>query len=174
MYYKKILHELNHCNKIVEKTAVKKLQRHNEQYKKYIKDILPKLPKKAKSLFKQWGIFHDGALLFFSCGDIKWRQNFVEIKVERPSNGTKYSGIYILKYKDIRRCIFDFPSNKPMISEENSFGTWHCDELTLLKDQWMRHEILLISGATILIEFKRFSYSKMPCLTQKFIQAGNE
>lgn len=68
---------------------------------------------------------------------------------------------YILKYKNVRRYILDYPSDCPLWFEgKNGLGSWGYDELRYLGTGSFRHEMLLHSGAVIIVEFKSFTYSR--------------
>ena len=126
--------------------------------------IKPQLSKKAQQFFTKVSL-HDGTLISFSVGDVLNKRshlrypknNFAEIKV------LKFDGkhVYILRYSKIRACKMDYPGDPVLFLNDNlTFNDWGYDELCLLEDQWLRHDILFASGATISIEFMHFNYSR--------------
>jgi hypothetical protein len=156
---------LNSGDKHLAEKASKQWDRNNRLYQKHLNKILPNVPKKAQNFFGKVSL-HDGTLLKFSTGDKmkKGRDgdyfiagSFAEIEVLCP-RGTY---IYTLSYPVIRKCIVDFHSNSPFLPDkERIYEDWGYHEFSLTKDKWMRHEILFSTGATILLEFKRFSYKR--------------
>jgi len=142
-------------------------------YQKYLKRVLPDLPKQVQNFFGKVSL-HDGMLLSFSTGDkIKNRKrtvptkNFAEIKILEPN----YKYIYTLLYSEVRKCMIDYPGESPLfLGEDWTYGDWGYDELYFTKDKWLCHEILFSSGATILLESKHFSYerkSSKACLDRR-------
>lgn len=68
---------------------------------------------------------------------------------------------YTLRYKQVRNVQVNFPSDQPLFYEEGSgLDDWGYDELTAADERFLSHEILFSSGATILIEFMVFNYSR--------------
>jgi len=64
-----------------------------------------------------------------------------------------------LKYINVRKYVFDYPSSQPLwFDSKKALGAWGYDELSR-QNGYMRHEILLHSGTTLLIEFEKFIYS---------------
>jgi hypothetical protein len=148
-------------------SAIKQWRTNLRIYLKYIDRMSPQLGHLICHFIHKIPL-HDGHIDSFSCiAKIVERKNggynrykYVEIRVIHPFK----SYIYVLKYSKVRTCVFDFPSKTPMSLPETNYGSWGYDEFTLLSDHWIRHEILLDSGATILIEFKRFSYKRQKSL----------
>lgn len=66
---------------------------------------------------------------------------------------------YVLHYREVKRYIIDFPMETSLWIEGPQGYGWAYDELSYSGNGYFRHEILLHSGATILIEFKKFNYS---------------
>ena len=106
---------------------------------------------------------HDGEIILFSMGDLltflkhwtKVRSNFVEMKILHP----ELNGIYTLCYSKIRSYKIEYSTNPPISLESDSYilGCWGYDELSMTKDKWLRHEILFDTGASVTIEFEKFS-----------------
>jgi hypothetical protein len=136
-------------------------------YRAQLEGLRTKLSKNAQRFFDSISL-HDGLLLSFSIGDDveektdpkTWkRQTSAFLKVRLSSNN---SPIYTLKYTGVRRCVVDFPSDSPIFhGGENGFDDWGYAELSDAADGHLQHEILFASGATILIEFRRFSYKRI-------------
>lgn len=106
----------------------------------------------------------DGVLLNFTYGDHfqcngKWqkkRRHGVELKVLHP----KGKFIYTLVFGEIRRCLYDYPTEYNFIDNYNIWQSddWAFEEITLTDDNWLRFELWFYTGTTVLIEFKRFTY----------------
>jgi hypothetical protein len=68
--------------------------------------------------------------------------------------------LYTLRYERLHRALFDFPSAQPWYMRfgdraSNPIDDWMADEITVVDDQILRHEVLFSSGATLLIEFEK-------------------
>lgn len=137
-----------------------------KRYSQYLNKIKPKISSKMFRLFSKHhfngeyilniNIINKGkAYIQKETKELHLRggKNEIIIKTLCPTKK-----IYFFKYKDVRKYIIDYPSNLPL-GFDNGCDSWGYDELDYLKDGYFRHEILLHSGATILIEFKQFSYS---------------
>lgn len=69
--------------------------------------------------------------------------------------------VYILEYQCVSRYILDYPTETPLCFEgKQGLGSWGYDELSYIKRGVFRHEIMMHSGAIILIEFKKFNCIK--------------
>jgi len=139
--------------------AKRRVKYNAQQYTKNLNKILPRMPCKSRSFFKRNCQLADGSIQQITFSNIYLQsktKNIVEISVIHPENGKQY----VLKYRNIRKCIFEYPSDAPMYYEENKcgFGKWFADELTMSKDGWFTHEILFDTGASLLLEFRSFSY----------------
>lgn len=146
------------------KSLSKKWNKNLESYWDYIKSIEPKLKGHAKRFFPKMSL-HDGTLKQFSIGDILPKKGhrassvgtYAEFQILLPDSDK----LVILKYKNIRKCNIDYPSDFPLfLNDNNSFGDWGYDEFKLLDDSWMQHEILFSTGMVIIMEFKKFTYNK--------------
>lgn len=159
----KLWADYNSSVRSVWKKADKQWGRNVKSYVRQLKKILPKLSRNARRFFGKVDL-HDGELLLISMGDIltflkKWikvRTNFIEIKVLHSES----LELYILSYSGIRNYKIEYSSCSPIYDERDPYilGDWGYDELTMTKDKWLKHEILFGSGATIILEFKHFSY----------------
>ena len=141
-------------------------------YQEQLKTLQSRLNEPAYRFFSEENL-HDGRVLSFTAGDaihhnihgselfdINIHNPTVEIKVL----GSQLDAQYTLKYSKVRRVVFDYPSETPLFHDEgNHIGDWGYDELTAADRSYLRHEILFASGTTILIEFKDFSYERVPC-----------
>jgi len=88
----------------------------------------------------------------------KWkrkRKHCVHIKILHPKG--KY--IYTLEFTEIRKFQFDY-SQCESDSEYATWceGEWAYEEITMTDDNWIRFEVWMFSGPTVLIEFKNFNY----------------
>ena len=152
----------NSPNKKLAEKARKQADRRRKAYWKYIDSICPQLPQRTARYFRTMSL-HDGSLMairmqeFVRNNRFK-RNNFVEMEVEHPEMNYDYT----LRYSDVSKFRIDYPSETPLWCDEPSytFGTWGYDELFLMKNGLLRHEILFESGATILLEFKTFSHRR--------------
>ena len=138
-----------------------------KKYKEYLESLRPHLSKKAQSFFINFHLhdLHDGKLLSFSTGDLLGRNNYpysnyTEIKILNHIN----THIYLLRYTKVSKCSLDFPSDEPVYHSEGEYiySDWWYDELSMGKKGIFRHEILFASGATALIDFKHFTFKKVP------------
>ena len=147
---------------ISDDSVYKKWQDNIVAYGNYIDTIKPYLSKKAVSFFTKVSL-HDSILLSFSAGDslskfMNVTTNFIEIRARKYETGYDYK----LRYTKVSKCSFDFPSDKPMNYWPDifSFGEWMYDELSMIRNDFFRHKILLSTGAELSIEFRHFTYSR--------------
>ena len=87
----------------------------------------------------------------------------MEVRLEAvpyASLGRKRSP-YILRYRQVRRLVVDFPSDQPAFwGPGQGLGDWGYDELTAAGREYLRHEILFASGSTILVECRSITARK--------------
>jgi hypothetical protein len=134
------------------------------KYHKALDRILVNMPKRNRAFFKKSGQLAHGTIHQIIYGALPKKtscffkkKNYVEIHVTHAENGK----LYILKYRDIRKCIFDYPSKEPIYyydEKQPQIGDWFADELCMTKDGWLTHEIIFRSGAILFLEFRDFSY----------------
>lgn len=115
---------------------------------------------------------HDGRIVSFNVGegiDLDYEkeetfslEEFSETKVQIEVLEAYFEEIYLLKYEQVQKVVFDFPTNNPLFWG-NTIGDWGYDELSAMENDYYRHEVLFSSGAIILIEFQKFSFSKRQC-----------
>jgi len=155
--------EANSRNRSVRKKADQQWNRNLKSYGKQFDKIMPKLTRNAQRFFSKG--MHDSELFSLTMGDhlsflkdwIKVRTNFIEMKLLHPKFPRK---LFTLQYSDILNYKIEYSSDSPIYDERDKqiLGDWGYDELSLTKDKWLKHEILFDTGATITIEFKKFSY----------------
>jgi hypothetical protein len=81
--------------------------------------------------------------------------------------------LYTLNYQGIRRVVFDFPSDDPLFfAEGDNLGDWGYDEVSAPNSSYLRHEVLFSTGNSIIIEFKKFSYSKEACEGSRYLDSA--
>ncbi len=125
------------------------------RYNKNLQRILPKMPKRYQSFFKDIGKLGDGDVSKITYS-VSPQKDFIEIGVTNCNNGK----LYILKFATIRKCNLNYPSDEPIYYDKTSptLGFWFASELGMTRDGWFIYEIIFSSGATLFIEFKKFSY----------------
>jgi len=71
---------------------------------------------------------------------------------------------YVLEYDKVDRIDVNYPGDLELfpIGFDSNLGDWGYDELTCPKKNHFRHEILFASGATITIDFRDFTFRRMP------------
>ncbi|HEX7295903.1 MAG TPA: hypothetical protein VF251_09150 [Pyrinomonadaceae bacterium] len=143
-----------------------------QEYQKQLKALQSRLTKRDYNFFTKLSL-HDGRVTAFTVGDaihhdIQGPEKF-DINVHNPSVEIKVLGWqldmqYTLKYRKVRKVLFDYPTDKPLFHHEGGhIGDWGYDELTAADENFLRHEVLFASGTTILIEFQQFSYEQEKC-----------
>ena len=134
-----------------------------EKYHANLSRVLPNVPKRYRAFFENNAQLGDSTVHKITFGSIPEsmkcqykRKNYVEIYVTHAQNGK----LYVLKYTNIRKCIFDHPSKETIYFEKGKplLDDWYTDELCMTKDKWFTHEIIFKSGATLFLEFEKFSY----------------
>ncbi|MBE0537421.1 MAG: hypothetical protein IH624_17295 [Phycisphaerae bacterium] len=130
------------------------------KYRASLNKTLSRMPKKYWSFFERNCQLADGQVHKILLSNVHLTtkcNNYLEIYVDDPES----CGLYILKYANVRKCVFDYPSKLPIYEDGRwGYGDWFADELTLSKDDWFIHEIVFNTGATLLIEFEKFSLSR--------------
>jgi hypothetical protein len=157
-------------NESTYKKASAHWDRNLKRYVEQLEKLKPRLSKNALRFFTKESI-HDATLIAFTVGDridgypknydsyIK-KQLRTSVRIETLSYDQDY--VYTLRYTGIRKVVFDFPSSSPLFyGMRDAIDDWGYDELTSGGKDYLRHEVLFSSGATILIEFKYFSYKRM-------------
>ena len=156
---------------MIRLAASKKWEKNFVAYYEQLEQIRPRLSVEAYEFFAKITNprLHGDTLLSFSVGDginISPPDLFTFEKHHRETSVTMRvlchheDEIYILNYKQIGRTVFDFPTTEPLFhADEYPIADWGYDELTVVDDEYLRHEILFSSGAIIAIDFKEFSYS---------------
>jgi hypothetical protein len=149
--------------------------KNSKAYYAQLTKLRPRLTKSAWHFFSKVSL-HDGTLLLFLTGDhisenpkslksrtwhwiVNKRQPIVQLQVLHENLRT----IYHLEYRELRKVVFDHPTLAPLdLRYKNPpIVDWGYAELTSANKESLRHEILFSSGASILIEFRRFSYKKV-------------
>lgn len=135
-------------------------------YAEQLRTLEPRLSKRNYKFFTEESL-HDGRLLAFTAGDAVGRQHH-NFNINRHDTtavisviGPNLDAVYTLSYRNLRRAYFDYPTTAPLFhAPGNHIGDWGYDELTAVDENYFQHEILFASGTSILIEFKKFSYTK--------------
>jgi hypothetical protein len=158
--------------------ATKHWQRRFEAYKKHLAKILPKLNSSGRAFFRDALVLHDGTLTRLEVGDrIADPMGAGPRGRNPPKAEVRLSVIsdrvpqrcYLLRYKSVSRIDLSLPGEVELFPSGKypNFGDWGYDELSLRRPGVFRHEILFASGATILTEFKQFSFRRMPLTKQR-------
>jgi hypothetical protein len=141
-------------------------QRAFEQYRVELASLRPKLTSEVYRFFTEADV-HDGELLEFAVLDGSrpapigekgrpWstaRNYPVQVRMEVLDSWDKT--VWRLSYKNVRRLIVDFPTDQPLFhTDGEGFGDWGYHELSDAGNDFLRHEVLFASGATLLLEFK--------------------
>jgi hypothetical protein len=152
-----------------EKTREWARKSSDENFKIYaarLEKLRSRLKERNYEFFKNG--LHDGRLISFSIGDgLKLNfengqpidiNDFSETTVQMRVLNAYFDAIYDLKYEQVGKAVFDFPSDEPLWGTR--IDDWGYDEISEINEKTLRHEILFSSGTTILIEFEVFSYKK--------------
>jgi hypothetical protein len=149
-----------------------------DNYRHELERLKPRLGAQTYEFFTRESL-HDGRVLSLIVGDginhevggvkpfdINARQTAVRIQVF----GSEMDVLYTLSYEGIRRVVFDFPSDEPLFYHEgDNIGDWGYDEISAPDAKYLRHEVLFSSGTSVVIEFKKFSYSKEACKGSRYL-----
>ena len=155
-----------------EKQAHEQGELNAREYVRQLEGLKPLLTDEAYRFFTEESL-HDGRLLAFAAGDginfdAQGSDKF-DINAHDPSVRVRVLGanldvLYTLRYTEVRKVLFDYPTDDPLFHQEGEhIGDWGYDELTAAGDNYLRHEILFASGTTILIEFRQFSWEREEC-----------
>jgi hypothetical protein len=157
-------------NEATYKKSYAQWERNLKKYVEQLEKLKSRLSKNASRFFAEESL-HDATLIGFTVGDRVGRypkdySSFIKNRLRTTVliEALTYSQdkIYTLKYTGIRKVSFDFPSSSPLFHDRGGpIDDWGYDELTAAGKEYLRHEILFSSGATILIEFKHFSYRRV-------------
>jgi hypothetical protein len=140
----------------------------NENFNAYaerLEKLRPELKERNYRFFKN--SLHDGRLVSFSVGDglhIDFEKvtpsiaDFYKTAVAVKVLNAEFDFLYDLKFGNVSKCVFDFPSDEPLWGA--NIDDWGYDEISKLDEKLFRYEILFSSGATALIEFEKFSYKR--------------
>jgi hypothetical protein len=149
-----------------------------DNYRHELEMLRTRLGTKTYEFFSTESL-HDGRVLSFIVGDginhqvggvkpfdINARQTAVRIQVF----GSEMDVLYTLSYEGVRRVVFDFPSDEPLFYHEgDNIGDWGYDEVSAPDANYLRHEVLFSSGTSVIVEFKKFSYSKEACKGSRYL-----
>jgi hypothetical protein len=137
-------------------------------YKKSLQRILPALSPKARRFFLDALLLHDGTLNRMEIGDqidrfaaprrrSDWDRRNVRVRLFVLPRTGEFG--YELEYKLVSNVQFNFPGRLSLFPAGlyPNFGDWGYDELSLVSKALFRHEILFSSGASISIDFQKFS-----------------
>lgn len=154
-FTQKLYYGINSCNKLIAEKAYKEWENNLKSYKAFLDKRASELPPKLSYFI--WNIsLHDGLVLTSSYG------SYINIKDQWHRKRKRYFRIQVLHYKgqylytleftQIRKCETNYTPGKSLYDE------WAYDEISITKDKWVRFEMWMFSGSTILIEFKNFNY----------------
>jgi hypothetical protein len=154
--------------------AFKTWDRRLKLYRKSLNKILPQLRPSARRFFRDALILHDGTLTRMEVGDriadIEGRatRNLVNLRKVDVRLFVLSDVVnqywYVLEYGNVERVELIFPGKLELFpcGIHPNFGDWGYDELTSPERKLFRHEILFASGATIVIDFRHFSFRRRP------------
>ncbi|HYL93358.1 MAG TPA: hypothetical protein VEW69_09405 [Alphaproteobacteria bacterium] len=151
-----------------------------ESYRKHLASLKPRLSKNAWKYFwegfAETGI-HDARLVALTIGDGLRRvpeRSRLKIKADFINQSSKY--LFSFSYSRIKRFDFQFDATvgqhlidratgKDFHSanaylDRNELGDVMGDELTAVDDRYLRHEILFVSQARIVIEAAQLSFGR--------------
>jgi hypothetical protein len=137
------------------RTALADWERASKAYRKYLRSILPKLPKKL-ARFAERECLHDAILLDGFRGHSKLT---LVVKTESPADKR-----FLLEYSLVEKPRIEthlFPADNC-----SATASWLYDEIRLEKQRFghsgpvFSHSILLGDGREITLSFRRFSYSE--------------
>lgn len=142
----------------------------DENFKLYAERLVklrPRLKERNYRFFEDG--LHDARLISFTIGDglhIDFSRDkdasisdFYRTSVEVKVLNADFDAFYVLKYGKVSKSVFDFPSDDPLWGK--NIDDWGYDELSVVDEKVLRHEVLFSSGTTMLIEFEKFSFKKM-------------
>lgn len=103
--------------------------------------------------------FHDFSLVKFELNQNEQSRNHINVRLEVFSHEF---GSYELIYSGVERfgLIFD-RDEMPEFYKMPQLDTWGYDEFLRVENKILSHEILFVSGATILIHFRRIKIKKL-------------
>jgi len=157
--------------------ATKHWQRRFEAYKKQLAKILPKMNSSGGAFFRDALVLHDGTLARLEVGDQLAAPTGDRPRGRNPCRAEVRLSVisdrspkrfYLLRYECVSRIDLSVPGKVELFpsGEYPNFGDWGYDELALRRPTSFRHEILFASRATIVTEFKQFSFRRMALTMQ--------
>jgi len=166
-YYQKALLEAQEGGDPEARSA--RLQERIVAYRAQLAPLLPLLSESGCDFFQQINL-RGGLLLAFSFGDgldtrrhnlDAFDETYRRLRAELQVLSAGRDAIYTLRYTTLRLCTVDAPAGAPDTEgAPGPLGDWQYDELTDAGEAFFRHEIQFVSGATVLLEFRHFSYRK--------------
>ncbi len=141
------------------------------KYTEYINKISSRIPKRFYTMYKKEHLNGDNLidLKIENKGKKYFQKETNEIHLLIKKNELEITinllcpskFIYTLKYGKVKGYTLKYPSDNPVpFAEGDGIGSWGYDELELLKDGYLKHEIMFHSGTIIIIVFKIFGYTK--------------
>ncbi len=149
----------------VQEWARKSSDENFKIYAKRLEKLRSRLKERNYEFFKNG--LHDGQLISFSVGDglhLNFEKEPLKLKDFNKTTvllkviSKWFDSIYDLKYQNVSKSVFDFPSESPLWG--NNIDDWGYDEISEVDEKKLRHEVLFSSGSTILIEFEKFSFKR--------------
>jgi hypothetical protein len=166
-------------NKPGSKAAMEEWDRRLAAYVQERDKLLPELNARARWFFKRVSL-HDGTLTRMEVGDridnptAEGRRGDVgrrRAAVRLFVLSAEFDSIFTLEYKDVVRVELNFPGPTKLFPAGlyPNFGDWGYDELSCVGKGVFRHEVLFSSGATIIVDFQKFTFQRETADRQKML-----
>ena len=151
------------------RSSIRTWDRNLRSYRTQLEALETYLSKSAFRFFARVSL-HDGRLLEWTIGEAINLEiaNAAQFKRrDKPPTARirvatyRRDVIYELHYSGVREAEFAFPSSKPLFwAPGEGLDDWGYDELTAIDSQYLKHEALFASGATMSIVFETFKYRR--------------
>lgn len=171
-YFTRAQHDaINSTDNSAVTAAMEEFKKNAELYREQLEGLRASLSPKVQKFFETVSL-HDGTLQRMSVGDdiavalpigsrgafVNKRKLSVLLEVLDAEGERRHS----LRYRSVRRVVFDYPSAEPWYMRysdpgSNPIDDWLADELTAADERFLRHEVLFSSGTTLLVEFMEVS-----------------
>jgi hypothetical protein len=169
-YFKKELwRALNSKDLKAARSSTRTWDRNLRSYRTQLEALETRLSKSAFRFFSRVSL-HDGRLLEWTLGEAINLEiaNAAQFKRrDKPPTARirvityQRDVIYELHYLRVREAQFAFPSSEPLFrAPGQGIDDWGYDELTAVDRQYLKHEALFASGATMSIVFETFNYHR--------------
>lgn len=141
-------------------------EKNSEAYSKVFEGIKHRLTKKFLKMYSDAHGFHDSAFLSFEVIQPKrWANDPISVQLVISDGEFKWT----LTYRKVKKVMMNYDSDTEEHSTKWGIDTWGYDEFIPSDDNYLLHEILFASGATVLIEFenKKLFINREPMETGK-------